>query len=176
MPTLADCIEVSGRFARSANLERDLARPEPLEGYVLTARGLDVVERIATAAAAGSAGGAWSLTGPYGSGKSSLALLLDAAFGGRSKLRRAALGLVDGTSAATGDLIRRAHRRHGTLDRGFNRALVTATREPLARTVARALRSAALRDGTPPPGGAAWRRVWAVRRARGRWHRARAAF
>ncbi len=151
MPTLAGSIEVSGRFARSANLERDLARPEPLEGYVLTARGLDVVERIATAAAAGSAGGAWSLTGPYGSGKSSLALLLDAAFGGRSKLRRAALGLVDGTSAATGDLIRRAHRRHGTLDRGFKRGLVTAAREPLARTVARALRSAALRDGPTPP-------------------------
>ena len=152
MPTLADSVEVSGRFARSANLERDVARPEPLEGYVLTARGLDVIERMATAAATGSAGGAWSLTGPYGSGKSSLALLLDAAFGGRSKLQRSALGLVDRASGPAGDLIRRAHRRHGTLRRGFNRGLVTATREPLARTVARALQSAALRDSpTPPP-------------------------
>ena len=152
MPTLADSIEVSGRFARSANLERDLARPEPLEGYVLTARGLDVIERIATAAAAGSAGGAWSLTGPYGSGKSSLALLLDAVFGGRSQLQRAAIGLVDDASAATGDLIRRTHRRYGTLDRGFNRGLVTAAREPLATTVSRALHSAVRRNGpTPPP-------------------------
>lgn len=151
MPALADSIEVSGRFARSANLERDLARPEPLDGYVLTARGLDVIERIAAVAAAGSAGGAWSLTGPYGSGKSSLALLLDAAFGGRSQLQRAALGIIDDTSTAVGDLIRRAHRRHKTLDRGFVRGLVTAAREPLAHTVLRALQSAANRDGVPPP-------------------------
>lgn len=159
MPTLADSIEVSGRFARSANLERDLARPEPLEGYVLTARGLDVIERIAAAAAAGSAGGAWSLTGPYGSGKSSLALLLDAVFGGRSQLRRGALGLVDEASPEVGNLIRRAHRSHGTsnrgFNRGFNRGLVTAAREPLATTVLRALNSAVLRNGTPPPGGLA---------------------
>ena len=151
MPTLADSIEVSGRFARSANLERDRARPEPLEGYVLTARGLDVVERIAAAAAAGSAGGAWSLTGPYGSGKSSLALLLDAAFGGRSRLQRAALGLVDDASGDAGDLIRRAHRNHATSWRGFNRGLVTAAREPLAATVLRALNSAAISRRPPPP-------------------------
>ena len=151
MPRLSDSLEVSGRFARSANLERDLARPEPLEGYVLTPRGLDVVERIATAAATGSAGGAWSLTGPYGSGKSSLALLLDAAFGARSKLRHTALGLVDDASATAATEIRRAHRRHGTSERGFYRGLVTAAREPLARTVSRALRSAALRSDPPPP-------------------------
>ncbi len=154
MPALGDSIEVGSRFARSANLERDLARPEPLDGYVLTGRGLDVVERIAAAAASGSAGGAWSLTGPYGSGKSSLALLLDAAFGGRSRLRRTALQLVDDASPAAADLIRRAHRRHGTLNRGFTRALATAAREPLAHTVARALNSAVLREApTPPPCG-----------------------
>ena len=114
---------------------------------------MDVVERISRAAAAGTAGGAWSLTGPYGSGKSSLALLLDAAFGARSQLQRAALGLVDDASVAAGDLIRRAHRRYGTLDRGFNRGLVTAAREPLAHTVLRALQSAVRRDGHPPPPG-----------------------
>ena len=151
MPTLADSIEVSSRFARSANVERDLARAEPLDGYVLTARGRDAVERVAAVAATGSAGGAWSLTGPYGSGKSSLALLLDAAFGGRSQLQRTALGIIDDTSTEVGDLIRRAHRRHKTHDRGFVRGLVTAAREPLAHTVLRALRSAVSRDGAPPP-------------------------
>jgi len=57
MATLADAIAVESRFARSANLERDAARREPLEGYVVTARALDVVERIATVAANNSAGG-----------------------------------------------------------------------------------------------------------------------
>ena len=79
MSKLTDGISVRARFARSANLERDLARSEPLDGYVVTARALDVVERMAETAATGTAGGAWSLTGPYGSGKSSLALLIDAA-------------------------------------------------------------------------------------------------
>lgn len=152
MPVLADGISVRGRFARSANLERDLARPEPLDGYVLTARGLDVIERIAAAAARGAAGGAWSITGPYGSGKSSLALLLDAAFGGRAQLQRSAMKLIDNSSTATGDLIRRAHKRHGTSSRGFSRGLVTAQREPLTRTVLRGLHSAVRRNGhTPPP-------------------------
>ncbi len=152
MALLADGISVRGRFARSANLERDRARPEPLDGYVLTARGADVVERIAAVAAGGPAGGAWSVTGPYGSGKSSLALLLDAAFGGRDEMQQQALSLIDAVSPATAERIRRAHERHGTAERGFCRALVTAAREPLTRTVARALRSAASQNApTPPP-------------------------
>ena len=156
MPVLADGMSVRGRFARSANLERDLARPEPLDGYVLTARGLDVIERIAAAAVRGSAGGAWSITGPYGSGKSSLALLLDAAFGGRSELHRSAMNLIDNSSTAAGDLIRRAHERHGTSSGGFICGLVTAQREPLTQTVLRGLRSAVRRNGqTPPPCGLA---------------------
>ncbi len=77
---LADVLSVRRQFARSANLERDAENAEPLDGYVVTARALDVVERIASSAL-GPAGGAWSVTGPYGSGKSSLGLLLDAAFG-----------------------------------------------------------------------------------------------
>ena len=91
MSKLADSISVRSRFARSASLERDLARLEPLDGYVVTARALDVVERIAETAANGAAGGAWSLTGPYGSGKSSLALLIDAALGDDSDTRVLAL-------------------------------------------------------------------------------------
>ena len=152
MATLADSVLVERRFARSANLERDIAQKEPLNGYIITARTLDVVERIATTAAVGPAGGAWSLTGPYGSGKSSLALLLDAALGEAGEARETAIGLIDDASRAVGDLIRRAHRRHGTHTSGFHRGLVTANREPLNLTVLRALHSAVLRsyDTIPP--------------------------
>ena len=152
MARLADSVAVRGRFARSANLERDRDRPEPLDGYVLTSRGTDMVKRIATAAADGPAGGAWTVTGPYGSGKSSLALLLDAAFGGHGELQRRALELIDAASPETGELLRHAHERHGTTHSGFRRGLVTAQREPLTHTVARALRSAAAQNTpTPPP-------------------------
>ena len=145
MVALADYIAVVGRFARSASLERDIARREPLNGYVVTARALDVVERIAATAANGAAGGAWSLTGPYGSGKSSLALLLDAAFGERDATRAAATELIEATSPAVADLLVRAHQARGTDERGFHRAVVTASREPLHHTVLRALESAVIR-------------------------------
>ena len=145
MPLLSDSIAVNGRFARSANLERDAGHAEPLDGYVVTARALDVVERIAKSAAEGPAGGAWSLTGPYGSGKSSLALLLDAAFGASGRTRDAAWRLFDGASPAAGEVVRKAHGRYGTKETGFHRALVTANREPVTRTVLRALNAAVRR-------------------------------
>ena len=154
MTTLADVISVSGRFARSANLERDVESVQPLDGYIVTARVLDVVERIAAAAATGRAGGSWSLTGPYGSGKSSLAVLLDAALGGSGQVRQAAVKLIDDASPAAADLVRAAHRRHGTMDRGFHKGLVTADRETISRTVLRALHGAVLRSygRIPAPG------------------------
>ena len=152
MATLADAITVESRFARSANLERDIAQREPLDGYIVTARALDVIERITTAAAQGQAGGAWSLTGPYGSGKSSLALLLDAALGETSVTRQVAQRLIDDASPTVGALARRAHQRHGTQESGFHRGLVTANREPLSHTVLRALHTAVLRSyGRIPP-------------------------
>ena len=64
MPTLADHIRILPRFARSANLERDSGRSEPLEGYVVTARALDAVERILTVAATQPAGGLGLLPAP----------------------------------------------------------------------------------------------------------------
>lgn len=157
MAQLADSIAVVGRYAKSANLERDVARPEPLDGYVVTARTLDVVERVVTAAATGRAGGAWSLTGPYGSGKSSLALLLDALLGEPGYSRQAALSLIDAVSPDIGDLARQAHQRYGTQRFCFNRGLVTAQREPLAHTILRALETAVQRRfGKIPPKSKFW--------------------
>lgn len=145
MSKLASGVSVQPRFARSANLERDIARSEPLDGYIVTTRALDVVERIAETAATGDAGGAWSLTGPYGSGKSSLVLLMDAVFGADDHIRQAALQLIDEASSQVGKLIRDAHLRHDTTIRGFHRGLVTAGRDPITLTVLRALHSAVLR-------------------------------
>ena len=48
MPELTDFLSVAERFSRSINLERDIAIPEPLEGYIVTDRVLDVLERFAT--------------------------------------------------------------------------------------------------------------------------------
>ena len=151
MRAISSVLAVSGRFARSANLERDITAPEPLEGYIVTARALDVVQRLAAAAATTQRGGAWSITGPYGSGKSSLAVLLDGVFGEPGTVRNSALGLIDSVDPEVRSVIARAHQRHMTEQRGFNRAVVTASREPIGHTLLRALHSAVVRRfGTLP--------------------------
>lgn len=165
MSKLADSISVQARFARSVYLERDLAQSEPLEGYIVTTRVLDVVERVTDTATNGSAGGAWSLTGPYGSGKSSLALLIAGAFGEYSDIRRTALKLIDEASLDVGNLIREAHKRYGTEDRGFHKGLVTADREPLNRTVLRALHAAVLHRYGKIPSVKTFRSATALRGA-----------
>src|SRR4051812_24013242 len=102
--TLADQLTARPRFARSANLERDAASLEPLDGYLLTSRALDVIDRLATAAAIGPSGGAWSVTGPYGSGKSSLGLLIDALFGPHDDgVYSRAIDLLNETSPGTAE-------------------------------------------------------------------------
>ena len=149
---LSEYISISDRFARSINLDRDRDRVEPLEAYIVTGRALSVVERFATVAAKGEAGGAWSVTGPYGSGKSSLALLIDAAFGPSSKIRDTSWKLIDDISPDIAELIRQSHRRADTTTEGFFRGVITASREPIGHTILRALHSAVIRRfGRIPP-------------------------
>ena len=145
MTTLGELLILSPRFARSVNIERDITQTEPLDGYVVTARALEVIERIATTAARSSAGGAWSITGPYGSGKSSLAVLIDGAFGPAGRVQQRTLDLIGEVSPEIATEIGEAHARHGTSATGFNRAVVTANREPISLTILRALHSAVLR-------------------------------
>ena len=103
-----------------------------------------MLERLTAAALKGRSGGAWSLTGPYGSGKSSLALLLDAALGPNRRVRKIALERVAEAAPGVGEAIRETHRRHGTRRSGFQRGLVTAGREPISHTLLRALHAAVL--------------------------------
>lgn len=73
--TLSDLFSVKGRFRRSVHLERDFYTNENLlEGYVVTATAREVLGRVVSALENNEASKAWSLTGPYGSGKSAFAL------------------------------------------------------------------------------------------------------
>src|SRR5438128_1528744 len=132
---LSEMVAVRGRFARSANVERDSAR-DVVGDYVPTARALDVVRRVAAGVANPANGRAISITGPYGSGKSSLALFLRALLSPASDPARAGAGRVlaeadPDAAAALAD----AHLAVGTDRRGFVPAVVAAQREPIATTI-----------------------------------------
>lgn len=78
---ISDLFRVQDRFLRSAHLERDFADPKALNGYVLTPQTKQYIERLATGLRDKSGQRAWRITGDYGSGKSSFALLLAHLFG-----------------------------------------------------------------------------------------------
>ena len=152
MQTLADLIAVKERFARSVNLDRDVGRVEPLDGYIVTDRARNVLQQIAAVAATSTSGGAWSLTGPYGSGKSSLAILIDSAFGPPSEIRNISWDSIQEVSPEIVDLINKAHERYDTFETGFYRGLVTANQESVCKTVLRGLHAAVVHKfGKIPP-------------------------
>jgi len=63
-------------FSRSISLERDLRDKDALAGYMLTSTVIAALTQIGTGVHARSKQRAWKIVGPYGSGKSALALLL----------------------------------------------------------------------------------------------------
>ena len=73
---IADLFHIKTRFLRSVQLERDFQDPNALSGYVVTEFVRSCMQRIAQGVQPGSGQRAWRLTGDYGSGKSSFALLL----------------------------------------------------------------------------------------------------
>jgi len=73
---LSDLISVAPRYARSVNLERDGFTEAAIDGYVITAAAEEFLLRLGRALAGAGGPRAWTLTGPYGAGKSSFALFL----------------------------------------------------------------------------------------------------
>jgi hypothetical protein len=140
---------VSSRL-RSVNLERD-SETTDIGPIHLSARVLDTLSRLAAAIDDRSRTRAWSLTGPYGSGKSTIALLTAALLGPAGNRRRQAEELVADESP---DLARRiAEARDHMAPDGFITAIATARREPVTETLARALIRGTNRrwpDGKPP--------------------------
>ena len=149
MTTLETQVSVNRRFARSANVERDHGA-SAIAGYILTGRALDVADRIGRGLADSTAGRAFSLTGPHGGGKSSLAVFLDALFEPRdTAAHQAAIGLLREADSNIARVVLEGLLAVDPSGRGAVRAFVTSERESVTSTIARALYSAAIRDIGP---------------------------
>ena len=73
---IRDLFHVPERFLRSVQLERDFHDPHALAGYIVTPAMAAAFRRIADALRPTSGRRAWRITGDYGVGKSSFALVL----------------------------------------------------------------------------------------------------
>jgi hypothetical protein len=151
--TLDKLVVVSPRFARSISLVRDAYRTDALDGYILTPTGRDVLHRLAAALRGESPTRAWSLTGPYGSGKSAFALLTAQVLSGEQWVRQKARDFL----AAKGDgLFERFFGPGSPLPKNVGRlcpVLVTGSRQSLEKALASRL-ALSLRNiaavGRPP--------------------------
>ncbi|MCM8554961.1 ATP-binding protein [Streptomyces sp. STCH 565 A] len=132
-------ISFVGTEFRSTNLERDV-RSQDLHSPYVGVRALDVLDRVGNALGDLKRTRAWSFTGPYGSGKSTLSNLIDALLGHDAERATHAYEAVAATNAALAQEI--AENRQTLAADGFLGAVTTARREPLSATVHRALQTA----------------------------------
>lgn len=77
---IGEFLEVGRRFRRSISLERDYREALQNGGYIVTPTAREVLHRLVEGLANGSHSRAWTLTGPYGVGKSAFAVFLTRVF------------------------------------------------------------------------------------------------
>ena len=126
--TVASLFNINARFLRSTHLERDFSNPDSCASYITTDFVKTCLKRLAEGLEPNSTNRAWRLTGDYGTGKSSFALVLAHLFSGKEngtleKLRK---------SLKIDDL--------GTQNQRLIPILVTGNRLPLACALQSALR------------------------------------
>ena len=81
---LANFVWPEERFARSTNIELDNRNPEGVPDYRFTSKSLRLLDDILDSSKGVRRDRAWSIIGPYGSGKSTFLLFLLQLFGGAS--------------------------------------------------------------------------------------------
>ena len=87
--TLAELVHVGRRYQRAIRIDSDFGDISALEGFVCPQSSAEVLETMAHHALETSQG-AFTWTGPYGGGKSSLAVVLGAILNGTGELRTTA--------------------------------------------------------------------------------------
>ncbi|MEZ4405721.1 MAG: hypothetical protein R3A52_04375 [Polyangiales bacterium] len=151
MTRLGELFTVRRRFFRSVHLATDAWRADACEGYVLTPLGKATLGRVLDGMEPGRAERAWSLTGPYGTGKSAFVVLLAQLLAAVSEdgTRRA----IDEVRAGDVGLGGRVRRRRAS-GKGMLPVLVSGTYGPLIpplldaveRAVRETLRASARRE------------------------------
>jgi len=130
-PLLSEIVQIRSSQLRAVRLEDDLSKGDLLGRYILTAQALTALERIADGLT--NHARAWTLTGPYGSGKSFFGLFL------ANLLDRQRPGHVSAweiVTKADSSLAKRLQQVLGEGD-GFETVAVTGSRISLQECLAR---------------------------------------
>lgn len=128
MTRLSELFAVRRRFFRSVHLATDALRPEACDGYVLTPLGRATLGRVLDGLGEGRTERAWTLTGPYGVGKSAFVVMLAQLLcAGSAEASASAMRELHASDRA----LERRFRQVRGADRGFCPVLVSGTYGPL---------------------------------------------
>jgi len=148
--SLSDQIRVNTHYTRSINMERDVDSLSVVESYIPTTRALRTLETMVEAFKADESPRAWSLVGPYGSGKSSFAVFLTHLLSDPSgPATKAAIKKLRGVDANCAKKITTLNKSTS----GYSTVLLTGSSESLAKRLMQALAETA-------------KKVWAEKRGR----------
>ncbi|XDF34400.1 ATP-binding protein [Paracidovorax avenae] len=106
---LSDVVTISRQFLRSVRIDTDVGRDDALSGYICQGTASSLLESMARQITE-TRQRAFTWTGPYGGGKSSLALMLCSLVGAQPKVRAKARKLLD---IPEGSLVHKAFEAKG---------------------------------------------------------------
>lgn len=141
---LADRVHIVRRFQRSIRIDTDVGASQGLEGFICPQSSADVLETMASHVRE-TGQGAYTWTGPYGSGKSSLVLALSALLVGDDESRRSAATVVGGKVATV------VWEALPPRKKGWHVLPVVGRRDSPARVIGEALDASGLLPRKPRP-------------------------
>jgi len=140
-PPLSDFIQVGARFQRSVNLEKDYVGGQRNGDYIVTPNARQVLNRVAEGLRNQSPYRAWTITGPYGVGKSAFAVFLTRLFCSNGDSTVAARQQLLGVDSVLANRLLGVQAFEKSR-KGFFPILITARRAPTAVCILQGISSA----------------------------------
>lgn len=134
---LSDFVEIKRQFLRSVNLEKDSQTNAQNGGYIITPTARQILRRISEGLSEGSTYRAWTITGPYGVGKSAFAVFLTKLLCNTAYSTAARVQLEDIDKGLAKDLLKKVGSNKGLLP-----IVITGRRAPAALCLTEGIRAA----------------------------------
>ena len=147
--SIHDLVRVNTHYTRSINLERDAGSVDVVSAYIPTSRALRTFSRISDAFNTKLSPRAWSLIGPYGSGKSSFSVFLSQLLSNPTEegARTAQKVLRKAETSLAAKFTKETKNSHGYL-----KVLITGAPESMSKRLIKGLADAAEQYWTTLPG------------------------
>ncbi len=134
-------VQINTHYTRSINLERDADSLEVVKAYIPTSRALKLFSRFSEGFNEKQAPRAWSLIGPYGSGKSSASVFLSQLVSSPNlTTTNTAIKNLKGSSPELAE----SFRKEISENNGYLKILITGSPEPMGRKIVKGMYEAVL--------------------------------